>query len=198
VLSTIVPGTTLAREQVMSRIGIVFASSHGQTATIAATLADHLRRRGHVVELGDALAGSPPPPEDYDAMVIGSRVQSERHAKAIVSYVRSHRASLADMPSFFFSVSMSAAKRDAGPDPHGYIARFCRDTGWEPDRRAAFAGALRYTRYGWFLRVLMKLISWRTGNPTDTSRDHELTDWATVARFAEQLDAVLAPAMVRP
>jgi menaquinone-dependent protoporphyrinogen oxidase len=115
----------------MSRIQIVFASTHGQTAAIADALADHLIRRGHVVELADALAGTPPPPEDYDAVVIGSRVHLDRHAPAIADYVRDHRDALAEIPSFFFSVANSASS----------IGRFLRETGWEPDRCVTFGGA---------------------------------------------------------
>lgn len=189
-----VPGTKLALVGRMARIGIVYASTHGQTAAVAAKLADHLRRCGHVVELGNVLTGAVPPPEDYDVMVIGSRVQHERHAAEISEYVREHRATLAEIPSFFYSVSMSAAEPGAGPDPRGYIARFCRDAGWEPQQRAAFAGALRYSQYDWFLRMFMRLLSGRA-RATDTSRDYEFTDWAAVARFASSIDAAAEPAV---
>jgi hypothetical protein len=40
----------------------------------------------------------------------------------------------------------------------------------------------------------MKLISRRTGRPTDTSRDYDFTDWAGVAQFAERFAGLLPPA----
>jgi len=39
------------------------------------------------------------------------------------------------------------------------------------------------------VRFVMKQIARKTGSPTDTSRDHELTDWAAVDRFAGELAA---------
>ena len=49
---------------------------------------------------------------------------------------------------------------------------------------ATFAGALRYSRYGWLKRRLMRSIARREGGDTDTSRDHVYTDWDAVDRFA--------------
>jgi menaquinone-dependent protoporphyrinogen oxidase len=51
-----------------------------------------------------------------------------------------------------------------------------------------------YTQYGLFLRWIMKRISRRKGGPTDTTRDHDFTDWAAVDRFAERLAEAVPPA----
>ena len=40
-------------------------------------------------------------------------------------------------------------------------------------------------------RMLLKVISRRSGRPTDTSRDHELTNWDQVTRFADEFAASL-------
>jgi len=48
----------------------------------------------------------------------------------------------------------------------------------------SFAGALLYSRYNPFLRVLMRLFSAAAGGDTQTSRDYDYTDWAAVERFA--------------
>ena len=49
---------------------------------------------------------------------------------------------------------------------------------------ASIAGAINYTRYNLLLRWYMKSASEKNGGTTDTSRDHEYTDWAQVERFA--------------
>jgi menaquinone-dependent protoporphyrinogen oxidase len=54
-----------------------------------------------------------------------------------------------------------------------------------------FAGALAYTQYRWWLRWVMKQISRSQGRPTNTSRDHDLTDWGAVDRFAARLSDAL-------
>jgi menaquinone-dependent protoporphyrinogen oxidase len=46
---------------------------------------------------------------------------------------------------------------------------------------------MAFTQYGPVLRWVMKRISRGRGGPTDTSRDHEMTDWAAVDQFAERL-----------
>ena len=45
------------------------------------------------------------------------------------------------------------------------------------------AGALKYTEYDFFKRLIMKMISKREGRSTDTSRDYEYTDWNAVTKF---------------
>ena len=35
----------------------------------------------------------------------------------------------------------------------------------------------------------MRYIAYRKGGPTDTSRDHELTNWDDLARFVDELSS---------
>lgn len=176
----------------MSRILIGYASTYGQTRRIADALAGELRRAGHEVELADAMIARPPPVEDYDAVVLGSRVQFGVHARPILDYIADHRAALDAVPSYVFSVNMAAASNPA-PDPEGYLGKLFTVTHWRPRAAVAFAGALPYRSYGWLLRFVMKRISRRAGHATDTSRDHEYTDWLAVKRFAADIARDLAP-----
>jgi menaquinone-dependent protoporphyrinogen oxidase len=179
----------------MSRILIAYASSHGQTRKIAETIAADLYRSGHVVELASALAGRPPPVQDYDAVVLGSRVQFGTHARPIIDYITANRAALAEIPSYFFSVSMSTAGAHV-LDPEGYLEKLFATTRWQPRQAVAIAGGLPYLRYGFLLRMVMKLISRRNGHATDTRRDHEYTDWAQVRRFAASIASdLVAPSL---
>jgi len=52
---------------------------------------------------------------------------------------------------------------------------------------------MAYTQYGPILRWFTKIVSRRRGGPTDTTRDHEMTDWAAVDRFAERVAKGLPP-----
>lgn len=176
----------------MSRILIAYASSHGQTRKIANTLATELRSRGHDVELADALMAMPPPVEDYDCVVIGSRIQLGLHARPLLDYIADNRAELHAIPSYLFSVSMAAASKP-GADPQGYLERLFAATHWQPRAAIAFAGGLPYRSYGVILRFVMKLISRVAGHSTDTRRDHEYTDWGQVRRFAADIARDLAP-----
>jgi len=49
------------------------------------------------------------------------------------------------------------------------------------------AGALKYTQYNFFIKWVMKGIARKEGGSTDTSRDHEYTDWEQVTAYARRL-----------
>jgi menaquinone-dependent protoporphyrinogen oxidase len=172
----------------MSRVLVVYASHYGQTHTIAKRITDRLRDRGHEVELANVSDGlyGVPPPHDYDAVVIGSRVEFGKHAAPVLEYIRNHRSELKRIPTAFFSVSMSAAGKPAGSDPNGYLAKTFSDCNWYPTESLAFGGALQYRRYNWLLRFVMKQISKQGGHTTDTSKNHYFTDFSAVADFTDR------------
>ncbi len=178
----------------MSSILIGFASHHGQTQKVAVRLGEHLRALGHEVDLANIADGlaETPSPEDYDVVVLGSRIEVGRYAPPLAAYVRDHRAALGEIPTALFTVSMAAASTDKGPDPDGYLAKICNELGWAPSLRKAIAGGLKYRAYGLITRFVMKMLSRRTGRPTDTSKNHELTDWEGVGQFAGDI-AKLCP-----
>ena len=68
---------------------------------------------------------------------------------------------------------------------------FAAGTGWQPRQVVALGGRLAYTNYGWLMRWVIKRIAKRGGLSTDTSQDHEYTDWTQVARLAEGLAAAV-------
>jgi menaquinone-dependent protoporphyrinogen oxidase len=179
----------------MQRILVIYSSAFGQTQAVATRIADRLRLAGHDVVLANVVR--PPSPESFDAVVLGARVQNGKHGDEMEDYVRAHRALLQQRPTAFFSVSMSAATASAGPDPHGYIARFLQTTSWQPARWVAIGGGLPYRTYGLGLRLVMKFMSWRGGHSTDTSKNHVYTDWDQVARFADELVRDLAATSLR-
>jgi menaquinone-dependent protoporphyrinogen oxidase len=52
---------------------------------------------------------------------------------------------------------------------------FAESAGWKPFRIASVAGALAYTRYGFFIRFIMRRIAKKEGFTTRAGY-HELTD----------------------
>lgn len=168
-------------------IAIIFLSREGQTRRIAEHIGRAVRASGNQALVIDfrELYGGPPP--SAGAIIIGASVHVGHHPEELETWARAHREELESVPSAFFSVSLSAggpvpgAKVEAGE----YISDFLNRTGWHPQVAAAFAGALRYTRYGFMKRTLMRFITWRSGSPDlDPHRDYEYTDWESVDRFA--------------
>ena len=176
------------------RILIVYGTRYGHTAKIASRIRDHLIERDLIVTLTSAeeLRGSESLTA-YDGVIAGSSVIVGKHAPSIVRFVRLHLDELATMPTAFFSVSASAAS--ASPkgraDARRCLDLFLEANAWHPTHTATIAGELAYTRYNPFIRWLMRRISRKNDGPTDTSRDHDLTDWAQVERFAAEFAALL-------
>lgn len=170
------------------QILIVYGTSHGQTARIAARLQDTLLQRGCQVTLLNAKDAPTPPLDQFDGVIVGASVIARGHQPSIAAFIRDHLRALNAMPSAFFSVSASAGSSREGGRAAARRVRdgFLAETGFHPGLTECIAGAIRYTQYNFLLRWYMKRASQKNGGSTDTSRDHEYTDWAQVAGFAHQ------------
>jgi menaquinone-dependent protoporphyrinogen oxidase len=170
---------------------VVYASTDGHTAKIAARLAEAMRAQGLAVDLRDVAHAGDAAPDRYDLVVVGGSLHKEGHQKELVAWVTEHRAALAGVPSVFCSVSLSAA--DDGDDARAATQRcveeFCTQTGWTPGRTERIAGALQYREYDPFTRQLMRLLMKHMGHPTDASRDYDYTDWEAVDRIGREIGA---------
>ncbi len=178
----------------MSKVLIVYGTAYGQTERLAQRIASTLTAAGHTVS---ALKGDRLEPGlslgEYDAFVIAASVLFGRHQRYIRAFVQNHVTRLNVAPSAFVSVCGTMAPPLKGASlAQGYAERFLRETGWRPWTVRSFAGGLPYTRYGPFVRLIMKLISRRTGRPTDASRDYDFTEWEAVDRFARELAHMFA------
>ena len=172
-----------------TQVLIVYGSTHGQTAKISERLQQLLSCQGAFVAAyrGDKLPAQLRL-EDYDAILVGASLIRDQYQKYIEQFVLQHRRELQRVTTAFFAVSGSAAgsasEQSAALDR---MKEFCMKTGWVPTLSASFGGAISFTRYNVLLRWIMKRISQKKGGPTDTSTDHELTNWAQVEEFAHEL-----------
>ncbi|MCX7324529.1 MAG: hypothetical protein NTZ14_08885 [Hyphomicrobiales bacterium] len=177
---------------------ILFGSTEGQTRKIAMFLRDRLEKAGNKVRLVEASEDMDVDIAMFDRVIIAASLHTGDYQPAVVAFATTHHALLNRMDAAFLSVSLSAASKDK-EDVDGLancVARFEADTGWKPARIEHVAGAFRFTRYDLMKRWALRYIAWRKGQSTDTSHDHELTDWDALARFAAAIasTAPLAPA----
>ena len=171
------------------RILIVYGTRYGQTARIAARIRHGLVERAYDVTLvqGDDLPRDLCPSQ-YDATVIGASMVVGHYQKYIRTFVRRHVWVLNRIPTAFFAVSGAAGSSNPldREEAHHRMEEFCKEAGWHPQLQLSVAGAIAYTRYDVVTRWFMKRISRKEGGSTDTSRDHEYTDWAQVDQFADR------------
>ncbi|WP_114578662.1 flavodoxin domain-containing protein [Saliphagus sp. LR7] len=176
----------------MASILVAYGTGEGQTAKIASRIADVLGDRGHdptVVDVADKEAsidvGS------HDAVLVGSSIHVGKHGSTIRDFVNDRRDELDACPSGFFQVSLSSATDDLErrAEAAGYVDAFVEETDWNPERIGLFGGALRYSKYGFLKRLMMKQIAREATGDIDTSRDYEYTDWAEVEAFATDFAA---------
>src|SRR5262245_24778227 len=177
------------------KAAIFYATREGHGRRVSEHIADSLRaERFHVdvfnVKDSPELIDTQP----YQLAFVVASVHMGRHEREIVRFVKSHRLDLVRLGAAFLSLTLSEAGAEdlAAPPEKRYAASadaqrmidvFVQETGWRPAYVLPVAGALVYSKYNFFIKLMMKTIARRAGGPTDTSRDYEFTDWATLDRF---------------
>jgi menaquinone-dependent protoporphyrinogen oxidase len=167
-----------------TRVLLAYHSSEGQATRVADCIASVLRDAGATVEV--VAAEQAPDPAGFDGVVLGDSIHAGRHSRQLTRYVSAHVEQLNRMPVALFQVSLTSAGHDAQHEllAHDLLRKLLDATGLDPDLVGLFAGALAYTRYGWFKRHLMRSIARREGGDTDITHDYEYTDWDAVEEFA--------------
>ncbi len=166
---------------------ILYGTTEGQTRKIAHFMEAILQNAGHQVTIADTTA-EPLAPKEYDAVLIGSSIHMHKYQSAVKHYIRKHVVELNQMPSAFFSVSLAVASdmEDEHLEVQKITTDFLEQTGWKPIMITQIAGALKYTEYDYFKRLIMKMISKKEGRATDTSQDYEYTNWDEVTKFVNE------------
>lgn len=176
------------------RVLLVFGTRYGHTARIAARVVTLLDELGYDAEVRDVTREPfDQPLAGVDGVIVAASVIFGRHQVAVERFVRNHRDDLAAVPTAFLSVSGSAAstRPDGASTAHRQIELFIRRTGWRPRHTLCVGGAIAYTAYPRLLRWMTRAIMARAGGPTDTSRDHDRTDWAQLHDFVAEFTTLL-------
>jgi menaquinone-dependent protoporphyrinogen oxidase len=169
----------------MSRILIVYGTTEGHTGLVANAIAETLTTNGFSVDV--SLAGTvDPAPRDYAGIVVAASVHGGRYQKPVGEWLRAHAREFGARPTAFISVCLGVLQKDpkVAADLDAIVHRFVDPAGWRPTIVKQVAGALLYSRYGFFKRWIMKGIAGHAGGDTDTSRDYDYTDWSDLEQFA--------------
>lgn len=169
------------------RVLVIYATTEGHSAKVAAAFGDTLRGEGLQVEVANAV-DAPPDPEAFDAAVVVASVHAGDYRGELVDWARRHARALNDRSTAFASVSLGVLQNDpkVRKDLEEIRGRFLQRTGWVPTLSTDVAGALMYSRYNLVKRLMMKRIAAQAGGDTDTERDYEYTDWKALQSFARK------------
>ncbi|MGZ5278677.1 MAG: flavodoxin domain-containing protein [Pseudobdellovibrionaceae bacterium] len=170
------------------QILIVYASRYGQTEKIASSMQNIFQAQGFDVDICRAKESNTIDLQKYSVVILGSSVYIQRTDAALEKWAAQNQIQLQSKKLGLFTVSLNAATQTAKArqENEKILNRFEMKARMKPAQRAAFIGALNYTKYSPWIRFFMKQISRSSGGPVDTSRDHELTQWDAVERFAQE------------
>lgn len=179
----------------MQKILILYASKQGQAEKIAHAIA------GHIFSLGDQITlinisdvdREKPVLTSFDRLVFGSSIYVGKIDKALAQFINANAGVISPMPRSLFLVLMAAATTDTQRREKS-LTEIRRNISKQlkvhfPEIEM-IAGAIKYSQYNWLVKWMMKRIARKEGGSTDTSRDHEYTDWDQVKAYAQRLASV--------
>lgn len=178
------------------RILIAYASLEGQSEKIAQRIAETVERGGAEPLLVNTRESPDAPwPGDCNGLIAGGPLHREHHPHELGQWLKEHQRDWMGLPTAFFSVSLSAAsdRQQDLDDAQRVMQEFLDEIGMHPDMTATIAGALKYSRYGFFKkRIMRNIVKKSGGRELDMSMDYEYTDWEQVESFATEFLASLS------
>ncbi|MEM9644426.1 MAG: flavodoxin domain-containing protein [Planctomycetota bacterium] len=167
---------------------ILYATREGQTAKIADRISRTLADCGVPADTFDVSRydATNLAVESYQAVVLGSSLHQGQYDSKISSCIDRYRSLLSRIPTAYYSVSLGIISKRSQDEceAHQIAIRYLREHHFAPSRTAHFAGALRYSKYGWLTRHLMRSIAKNSGYETSMDQDYEYTQWDLVDEFA--------------
>jgi menaquinone-dependent protoporphyrinogen oxidase len=177
----------------MSRILVLYGTTDGHTAKVAAKVGETLEAFGAEVDVIEA-GTRELQLERYAGIIVAASVHARGYQPTVRRWVRGHAEALRGKPSAFLSVSLGVLQQDpkVQQEVANIVNEFLRATGWQPAMTQNVAGALLYTKYNWIKRWIMKWIVRKAGGDTDTSRDYEYTNWGDLRAFADRFNRIVS------
>lgn len=158
------------------RILVAYATKAGSTARVAEAIGEALRATGAEVDVMPAKQATIHP---YDALVVGSGVRMGRLYGPVLRFLRRNAAAIAQRPTAYFTVSMSAAGDTAEErdQTKAYIEGALKAApDVKPVAVANLAGEMDVSKLGFLFRFTMG----KADIPQEDKRDWDaIRAWAT-------------------
>ena len=168
----------------MMRTLILYSSTDGHTIKICQFLQKVIEQQEDETILISVEHESGINLQNFDRVIIGASIRYGKHSPLIVDFINNNAAMLDILPNAFFSVNLVARKPEKrDPETNPYLKKFLKQISWKPMKLAVFAGKLDYPRYKFMDRLMIRMIMWMTGGPTERNAVVEFTDWEQVEDF---------------
>ncbi|WP_172919114.1 menaquinone-dependent protoporphyrinogen IX dehydrogenase [Capnocytophaga canis] len=168
----------------MEKIGIIYATVDGHTKKICDSIHEVLSSKQKEVQLipVQTFDGNL---HFFDKILIASSIRYGNHHTDILKLINENYAVLNIKKAAFISVNLVARKPEKSTETtNPYVVKFLKNIEWKPSVVKVFAGKLNYKIYGFFDRIIIKLIMFITKGPTSSPTEIDYTNWDEVKRFA--------------
>ncbi|QDO93912.1 menaquinone-dependent protoporphyrinogen IX dehydrogenase [Formosa sediminum] len=173
-----------------NKVGIIYATTDGQTLKICQRIAEHLKNLGFctdIIEIStvtDAVT-------KYSKLIIGASIRYGKHSDKVTAFIKTHHRALNQIDAAFFSVNLVARKSDKNRyNTNPYVIKYFKQLDWTPKITDVFAGTLDYKSYSFLDRIMIKLIMKMTGGPTSSTKPIEYTNWDRVKAFSVKISQI--------
>ena len=169
----------------MTSVLIIYGTTDGHTRKVAHRMADMVAELGIRVTTREAKKARDVRADAYDAVIITASLHARGYQHGVTRWIEANVDALRTRPTAFVSVCLAILEKDpvARHEANAIAERFVMQHSWRPNEIQVVAGALAYTRYGWLKKLIMRRIAAQAGGDTDTTRDHEYTDWDALEGF---------------
>jgi len=158
---------------------VAYASKMGSTAEIAQAITDQLRSRG--LKVVAAPFADAPDPAGFDAVVVGSAVYTTRWMKSARRFLRQHRETLADRPTWLFESGPTGDVAERRHESPAAVIRLAEEIGSPPI--TVFGGNLDPAR------ATTPLARWVANS--DMAGDYR--NWEQIRAWADEIADRLLP-----
>lgn len=173
------------------QILILHSSTEGHTVKICKQIALKIQNKYNNVEICnmDMLEEAN---QNYIAkfqlIIIGASVRYGDFNKKVYSFIKNNIILLSTRKTAFFGVNLVARKEHKSTtEQNPYMKKFLKKSLWKPDHIEVFAGALDYSKYKRFDKLMILMIMFLTKGPTDTSKRYVFTKWNKVKSFSSKI-----------
>ncbi len=167
---------------VNKKVFIVYASGYGSTAEVAQTMAEELRTNDYEVEVQSADVARPP--EDGEAVIIGSAIRYDRWLPAAQAYLSRHQQVLSTVSVAYFYTCLTIAGNPTSPESEQvYDSKLlAMNPNIKPIMVGGFAGTLNYEGMPWYFRIILGWITRSKG-----MKEGDYRDWAVIKDWVNDL-----------